>query len=266
MTARVAAITLDFGNTLVPVGRDDLHRVIELTATEVIERSGPFDRATFLATWADERERQFREEVPQGREVDLDQRVTRVLARLRGVPAPAATDHWDDEAAATASDDLERAAAVDAYSRAFVSTISVPAGVGSLLERLAAEWTLGVLSNWPHAATIDAYLEAAGWLGYFRAIVVSQRVGSIKPLPAIFHAAETALGIPGNAIIHVGDDWAADVVGAKRAGWRAAYLRDSQGDTPLPTSDRDDAVTADLELDRLADLPAALAHLDSRRG
>ena len=40
------------------------------------------------------------------------------------------------------------------------------------------------------------------------------------------------------AILHVGDDWAADVVGASQAGWRTAYLRDRQHDTPLPTSER----------------------------
>jgi FMN phosphatase YigB (HAD superfamily) len=262
----VEAITFDFGNTLVPVARDDLHRVVEVTATDVIERSGPFERATFLATWAEERERQFAEEVPLGREVDVDQRVIRVLARLRGMPAPPATDRWDDTAAAAFSDESERSAAVDAYSRAFVSVIPVPDGVGRLLEHLAATRILGVLSNWPLAGTIDAYLAAAGWSGYFRAVVVSQRVGSIKPSPEIFRAAEAALGVEGAAILHVGDDWAADIVGAKRAGWLAAYLRDSQGDTPLPMSDRDDAVRPDLELDRLVDLPAALGRFGAAGG
>ena len=100
-------------------------------------------------------------------------------------------------------------------------------------------------------------MAAAGWDRHFVAIVVSQRVGAIKPQAAIFRAAEAALGIDGERILHVGDDWAADVVGARRAGWRAAYLRDRQGTSPLPSSVRDDAVEADLELDRLADLPAA---------
>jgi FMN phosphatase YigB (HAD superfamily) len=57
----------------------------------------------------------------------------------------------------------------------------------------------------------------------------------------------------------VGDDWAADVVGAHDAGWRAAYLRDHQADTPLPTSSRTAGVIPDLELDRLADLPSLIA-------
>ena len=255
---RIAAITFDFGNTLVPVGRENLGRVVEAMATVVIERSGPFDRETFLAIWEDERERQFAEEVPLGREVDLEQRMTRVLARLRGMTPPPGTERWDDTTAATYSEPVEWADAVDAYSDAFVAVMPVPVDVGGLLTRLASERPLGILSNWPHAPTIDRYLEAAGWMRHFRAVVVSQRVGSIKPLGAIFRAAEDALGVPGDEILHVGDDWAADVVGAKRAGWLAAYLRDSQGDTPLPTSDRDGAARADIELDRLTDLPAAL--------
>jgi len=99
---------------------------------------------------------------------------------------------------------------------------------------------------------------------------VSERVGTIKPHPAIFRAAEVALAgagegpIPAGAIIHVGDDWAADVVGAIRAGWRAAYLRERPADTPLPGSDPDGSVEPDIVLDRLADLEPALDALAAR--
>ena len=106
--------------------------------------------------------------------------------------------------------------------------------------RLAVRYRLAILSNWPLAATIDRYVEAAGWTPYLAAVVVSQRVGTIKPHPAIFAAARAALDDPPPAaILHVGDDWAADIVGAKRAGWRAAYLASRPGDSPLPGSERD---------------------------
>ena len=67
---------------------------------------------------------------------------------------------------------------------------------GALLARLAPRYRLAILSNWPLAVTIDRYAEAAGWAPYLRAIVVSQRVGAIKPHPAIFAAALEALGEP----------------------------------------------------------------------
>ena len=122
-------------------------------------------------------------------------------------------------------------------------------------------FVLGILSNWPLGLIIDRFAEAQGWTRYLRAIVVSQRVGTIKPHVSIFRAAETALGVnAGQGILHVGDDWAADVVGARLAGWRAAYLRDRQADSPLPRSRPSDGandgptVVADLEIDELAEL------------
>jgi HAD superfamily hydrolase (TIGR01509 family) len=106
---------------------------------------------------------------------------------------------------------------------------------GPLLERFAEGRAIGILSNWPFAATIDRYVEAMGWSSLVRAIVVSQRVGVIKPHPEIFAAARQALGDPPpDAILHVGDDWAADVVGAARAGWRVAYVNRRPADSPLP--------------------------------
>jgi HAD superfamily hydrolase (TIGR01509 family) len=249
------AITFDFGNTLVAVDRAALHGVVEATAAAVVVRLGQFDVGRFMAIWAEERERQFREEVPRFREVDLAERFIRVLARIRGLAPPSTDGRWDQAAASRMSDPAEISWAVETYSRAFVEALPPPPAVGRLLERLARRHRLAILSNWPLAATIDRYVEAAGWSPYLAAVVISQRVGTIKPHPAIFAAAVSALGDPPAAtILHVGDDWAADVVGAARAGWRTAYLDARPADSPLPTSRRDDSVVPDLELAKLADL------------
>ncbi|HEY7935843.1 MAG TPA: HAD family hydrolase [Candidatus Limnocylindrales bacterium] len=253
------AISFDFGNTLVPVGSPALAAVVEQMITTIVAELGGVDPAEFARTWAEERDRQFAEEVPRLREVDLDRRVVRVLARLRGMPAPPTSQAWDDVAAGRHSTPAEIGVAVDAYSRAFVALVPVPAEVGPLLERLADHFDLAILSNWPLASTIDAYLESAGWRPSLRAVVVSQRVGTIKPDPRIFRVTEAALGRKGQSILHVGDDWAADIVGAKRAGWRAAYFRDRQAGSPLPSSRPDASVRADLEIDALAELESALA-------
>jgi HAD superfamily hydrolase (TIGR01509 family) len=249
------AITFDFGNTLVAVDRARLRRVVEATAEAVSDRLGPFDREACLAAWDEERERQFREEVPRFREVDLGDRLVRVLARLRGISPPAPDAAWDQAAAARLSDPAEIDWAVGAYADAFVRILPPPSYVAPLLEQLGERAALAILSNWPHAAVIDSYVEAAGWRRHLTAVVVSQRVGTIKPHPAIFEAARSALGeIPPESILHVGDDWAADVVGAARAGWRTAYLRTRPRDSPLPSSQRDESVEPDVEIDDLADL------------
>ena len=178
----IRAISLDFGNTLVPVGRADLHAVVRLMTARLAERSGPFDEGEFGAAWAAERERQFAEEVPRMREVDLAQRVVRVLARMRGMAAPARTSGWDDAAAARLSTTDEVETALAEYSRAFVETIPAPPEVGPLLDRLANRYVLGICSNWPLAATIDRFVENAGWRPYLSAVVVSQRSARSSPI------------------------------------------------------------------------------------
>jgi len=263
-TLAVAAITLDFGNTLVRVDRPGLWDVVDATALHLAGKRIVDDQDAFVRTWAEERDRQFREEVPEFREVDIPQRAVRVLARLRGMAAPPPEDRWDDRAAAQHVDPGEIDSVVDAYSGAFVARMTPVADAGSTLERLAGRgFALAILSNWPLALTIDRFAEAHHWTPWLRAVVVSQRVGTIKPHPTIFRAAEEALGLDGGAagrILHVGDDWAADVVGAHDAGWRTAYLRDRQGDTPLPTSEPGDhlvtgrKVVPDLVIDELSDL------------
>jgi putative hydrolase of the HAD superfamily len=259
MPLRVEVVTYDFGNTLVRVDRASSRAVATATAAELLRAGIIDDEATYLGVWAEERDRQFREEVPNLREVDLAQRVVRVLARLRGLAPPLAPATWDDVAASAFVRPGEVDAAVDAYSAAFVRTMRPEPEAGPHLERVRARgFRLGVLSNWPLATTIDRFVEAQGWAPLFDAIVVSQRVGTIKPHPDIFRSAATQLGATSDRILHVGDDWAADVVGARQAGWRVAYLRDRQSDTPLPTSSPDADVVPDFTIDRLVDLEALI--------
>ena len=263
----IEAITFDFGNTLVPVGRPALRRVVELTADAVVARDPRIDRTAFLAAWAEERDRQFRENVPQFGEVDIAERLVRVFARLRGSAPPAAGGAWDDATAAAWSDVSEIEATVEAYSSAFVAGMPPAPGVRELLEQLAGEGRrLAILSNWPLAATIDRYADAFGWTRHLVSIVVSQRVGVIKPHPAIFAATRAMLGDPAaRAILHVGDDWAADVVGAAAAGWRTAWITSRPPDSPLPGSLPDGSATPDLELPDVGTLARGLAPVEANR-
>jgi HAD superfamily hydrolase (TIGR01509 family) len=259
--AGIEAITFDFGNTLVPVDRAGLHRVVELTADAVVAADPAVARESFLTVWAEERERQFRENVPEFREVDIGERLVRVFARVRGLGPPSVDERWDDEAAARRSTRDEIDAIVGAYSQAFVDGLPPAPGVDAMLRRLARSGRrLAILSNWPLAATVDRYADLHGWSPFLHAVVVSQRVGVIKPHPAIFAAARSALGDPApEAVLHVGDDWAADVLGAAAAGWRTAWVTTRPTDTPLPTSEREGPTTADLELTSVIDLERHLA-------
>jgi HAD superfamily hydrolase (TIGR01509 family) len=252
------AITLDFGNTLVPFPAASIADVLSLTAERAASRMG-FRVDEFTRAWGEERLRQLAEDVPAGREASMDVRAVRVLARLRGCPIPAVGERWDDTVAASFTEPPEVASILDIYADRFVERTFVPPQIEPLLDRLSRRYRVGVLSNWPLALAIDRYVEAAGWSRHLSAVVVSQRVGYVKPRPEIFEAAARELGVPsGPAILHVGDDLGADVVGAQKAGWRAAWVRMKPEDSPLPTAPPAPEASPDLIIDSVMDLEAAM--------
>jgi len=87
---------------------------------------------------------------------------------------------------------------------------------------------------------------------YFEAIAISCEVGFPKPSPAIFEHATTKLGLPAGSILHIGDSWEMDIVGAKTAGFEALQIHRQPG-------------TPDAEgLHSLAELPAKIEKLRSK--
>ena len=253
----IEAITIDFGNTLVPFPRVPMADVLRLTAARAAEQLG-VSEPEFVRVWGAERLRQFAEDVPNGREADMDVRVIRVLARLRGTLPPMPGETWDDSAAAAMSVPAEVESVLDTYAGVFVEVTPVPPAIGPMLERLAGHYPLAVLSNWPLARAVDRFLESAGWSRHFSAIVISQRVGVIKPWPAIFHAAARELKVTsGPRLLHVGDDVGADVAGAHGVGWRAALVKVKPEDSPLPTAPLSDA-TPDIVMQTVLDLERAV--------
>ena len=251
-------ITFDFGNTLVPFPPGSTTDVLGLTAARLapVLRVG---EAEFVQAWAEERGRQFATEVPLGLEADSEVRAARVLARLRGCPAPPQDEPWAavDPFGYVESGELE--AVIETYAGFFVATTAVPPAIEPMLARLAGRFRLGIVSNWPLAVAIERFVEAAGWSTHLRAVVVSQRVGAIKPLPAIFEAAARDLGLPsGPSILHVGDDAGADVAGAHGVGWLAALVRFKPLGSPLPTAPPAPGEHPDITIDTVLDLETEL--------
>ena len=96
--------------------------------------------SAFLRVWAEERERQFREEVPRFREVDLAEHLVRIYARLRGgMSPPPAAERWDMAAGRPALGSCRDRWAVDRGLRRRHSSMGCRPGegIGALLERLA---------------------------------------------------------------------------------------------------------------------------------
>ncbi|MEN9482647.1 MAG: hypothetical protein RJB37_527 [Pseudomonadota bacterium] len=93
------------------------------------------------------------------------------------------------------------------------------ADVRPALERLAARFPLLALSNG------NAELAATGLSAYFTGAVSARGCGVAKPAPHIFAVACAQLQCTVGQVMHVGDDWRLDVVGARQAGLHTAWIR-----------------------------------------
>lgn len=98
-----------------------------------------------------------------------------------------------------------------------------------LTELAARGIRLAVLSNWDER--LRPLLVRLDLARYFERTVVSAEVAAHKPAPAIFAHTAGELGLPPEALLHVGDSQREDVAGASAAGWGALWLRrDGTGD------------------------------------
>ncbi|KZC15497.1 HAD family hydrolase [Rhodanobacter sp. FW510-R12] len=86
------------------------------------------------------------------------------------------------------------------------------------LERIAARWPLASLTNG------NADLERIGIHAHFAHHVCARDSGVAKPDPRIFLAAAARLGVAPRQVLHVGDDPAIDIAGARDAGLRTAWI------------------------------------------
>jgi HAD superfamily hydrolase (TIGR01549 family) len=93
----------------------------------------------------------------------------------------------------------------------------VPGDVPGTLQALnQAGYVLGVVSN--RDEPFNEQLVQLGLQGYFKCAVAAGEVASWKPEPEIFYHALDRLRSRAENTIYVGDNYYADVVGAKRAG------------------------------------------------
>jgi len=96
-------------------------------------------------------------------------------------------------------------------------------GAKELLERLADRgYPMGIISN--NDGFTREKCEAVKIDGYFLFILDSTKERMVKPDPRFFLSAAAKAGVPTSTIIHVGDLWGCDVMGARAAGVGAVWL------------------------------------------
>jgi len=86
----------------------------------------------------------------------------------------------------------------------------------------AAGLRLAVISNWVWGA--PELLHELELAGHFESLVISARVGYSKPSAAIFEHALRVTGVSPDRAVHVGDQYRADILGARSVGITGVLL------------------------------------------
>jgi putative hydrolase of the HAD superfamily len=228
----ITTVSFDYGNTLIPFDREHVDRVDAMLGDHLRSTFGSFEGERLREIRHRDRMRPYTP--PDFRENELYD-MTRDMIRALYDRTPT---------------DAEVAGILLARRRAFVEVVTAGNGTHALLEALAARYRLTILSNYPDATAIRQSLERTGLLRFIDVVVVSGELGRVKPHPYPFHAMLAAAEATPDETVHVGDNWLADVQGAKRVGMAAVHL--TAWDTPeaMPQSDDDippDAVIATLD-------------------
>jgi putative hydrolase of the HAD superfamily len=97
----------------------------------------------------------------------------------------------------------------------------VPHAAGALGSLKAAGFRLGLLSDFPPRGK----LKLLGLEGLFDVVFSTEELGALKPNREPFEKLASAMGLPPREILYVGNNPRYDIIGAKKAGMKAALLR-----------------------------------------
>jgi FMN phosphatase YigB (HAD superfamily) len=207
----IRAVSFDFADTLYPHRPDELERVLRHVAASLtgFTATEPPEFTTVRDTFLTVRDRQFAENRAKLCENDLDVRFAECAESVGATPT-----------------DEVLSAMRAAYTSAFVSAMVLPPWLPALLDDLAKRYRLCLISNYPLSAPIYQTLQRDDLRRCFDAVIVSADLGVIKPHPRLFAAAREGLDdIPAESVLHIGDDWDADILGAGQAGMPTVYTR-----------------------------------------
>ncbi|MCK5845114.1 MAG: HAD family hydrolase [Victivallales bacterium] len=201
----IKAVIFDYGNTLIEFGPKQVVILNDILLSHIREWYGPCDETHFTEI----RKRQILApyDTEEFIENDRDGICVELLRELYGVVPDAA----------------RIAEMLRIKHDSFVDAVKLPGFVPPLLKQLRRTCRLGFISNYPCRTSIVDSLEKIGILDFFDSIVVSGEIGVVKPHPRIFRCSLDQLALAPENCLYVGDNWLADIQGAKRIGMSAIH-------------------------------------------
>lgn len=138
----------------------------------------------------------------------------RFLLMLRNMGLPA------DSCAESAADEM-----VVAHMGGIARAVEFPPENETALENVGKKgYRMAIVSNFDYAPAAYALIEKFRIGRFFERIVISEEVGWRKPKPIIFTTTMELMGINPRDALFVGDNFSADICGAKAVGMDAVWL------------------------------------------
>ena len=131
-------------------------------------------------------------------------------------------------------------------------------GAREALRRLAERYRLGIISDvgFSPGRVLKRVLADNDLLDAFDSLVFSDEAGRAKPHIEVFQSTGRSLSAEPGEMVHVGDLERTDIIGAKRAGYRAIRF---VGVTPM---EEGETTIADFVTDDLTDIPRLVEMLE----
>ena len=203
--SKVRAVIFDYGNTLIELSSSQVVLLNDALFDLVTSMFGECDREIFTAIrkqqiLAPYETKEFLENNRVGICIEL-------IEKLYGkVPSQSQVEEM-----------------LELKQKIFVDVVAASDFLIPLLSKLKQRYRLAFISNYPCRASIYDSLEKNRLRDLFESIVVSGELGVVKPHPEIFKKCLNDLNLTPEECLYVGDNWLADIQGAKRIGMQAIH-------------------------------------------
>jgi len=202
MTHNIEAIFLDLGNTLRILLKDEDHQ--SRARRKIVEMVG-----------TDEDPEDFCEKL------DARYKTYRKWAFENLVEAPEA-ELWTRWMAPEFPAEKIAPQAVELtyqYRQSMGRRVVVDGGKEVVVELHRRGYILGIISNVITSHEIPDWMDADGFMPFFKSVVLSSVFGKRKPDPDIYHEAARRAGVEPARCVYVGDNLKRDVTGTRAAGF-----------------------------------------------
>jgi len=227
-------ITFDFFNTLIEPKNKYVMRRSYKAIYEIGVKHGltiSFDE--FLNKAVTNWQEVLRKRMEEGRETAYTAHLLK-LFKDAGLPLP--------------EDSIVVKESISSYFEILATGVQPVEGVYEVLERLSKKYKIGLITNFTYPPFVRAQLDAHNLSEFFEVVTISGDYGFSKPFPKIFIHTLHRMNLKPNKTVHIGDSFECDVIGAKKAGLRAVWVKRND------VQKRDCEQQSDLIIYRLTDL------------